>query len=205
MDYSEISREFPKSSIFRFPDKFFISTQTYSQLMLQIEFYRTFFNYRTILITQLDSIVVNDIPDFVLNDFDYVGAAWEKPFWIFSLKRRLILTNHWVLRPISKKIWVGNGGLSIRNVDVTIEVLSKFYASKKTWDILELNLNLNEDVVLSYLMQKYKKKVPSLLESQSLFREFGSKYIVDCQDILGFHALASFNPSLEEKILSSNE
>ena len=205
MDYSEISREFPESMIFKFPDRYFISIRSYSELLLEVEYYQTFQAYKSILITQLDSIVVNEIPEYLVDDYDYVGAAWEKPFWIFSLNRRLVLSNHWILRLISREIIIGNGGLSIRNVKSTIEVLAKFYKTKKTLDILELNLNLNEDVVISFLMHKYKKRIPSLLDSQNYFLEAGAKNVEKFTNALGFHALEVFNPSLEARILKSSK
>lgn len=203
MDYSEISREFPESAVFKFPDKYFSSTKSYSDLLLEVEYYQTFQAYNSILITQLDSVVVNEIPNYLISDYDYVGAAWEKPFWIFSLNRRLVLTNRWIFRGISRKVIIGNGGLSIRNVNATIEVLSRFHKTRKTLDVLELNSNLNEDVVISFLMQKYKKRIPSVIDSQNYFLEAGAKNVEEINDILGFHALEVFNPSLEERILNT--
>jgi len=205
MDYSEISSKFPESMIFKFPDRYFISIRSYSELLLEVEYYQTFQDYKSILITQLDSIVVNEIPEYLIDDYDYVGAAWEKPFRIFSLNRRLILNNHWILRLISKEIVIGNGGLSIRNVKSTIEVLTKFYKTKKTFDIFELNSNLNEDVVISFLMHKYKKRIPTLLDSQKYFLESGARNIETFTNALGFHALEVFNPSLEARILNSSK
>ncbi len=84
-----------------------------------------------------------------------------------------------------------------------IEVLTKFQSGRKVTALFELNQDLNEDVVISYLMQRYGKRIPSLHEAEHLFIEAGAKHMKDIGSGLGFHALEVYNPLLEERILSS--
>lgn len=202
MEYTEISGDFPKSKVFKFPDRYFTSTESYSQLLLKPDFYQRFLPYLSILITQLDSIVVNKVPKQLVLEYDYVGAAWARPFYIFSIRQKLFLTSKVVFRRFSEEVWIGNGGLSLRNINSTIEVLEKFLYSQKKVSLFGLNRRLNEDVVISYLMHKYGKKLPTLDQSASLFLEAYSAAIKEIDKELGFHALEKFNPELENRLLN---
>ncbi len=201
LDYTEILKNFPNSAVFKFPDRFFASTESYSQLLLRPDFYQRFFPYISILITQLDSIVVNRLSEQLAREYDYIGAAWARPFYIFSIRQKLFLTSNAVFRKFSEEVWIGNGGLSLRNVKSTIEVLEKFLHSQKKIPFFGLNRGLNEDVVISYLMYKYGKKLPTLDKSASLFLEASSAIVKEVNQELGFHALEKFNPELENRLL----
>ena len=203
LDYAEILGNFPNSAVFKFPDRFFASTESYSQLLLSPDFYKRFFPYISILITQLDSIVVKRLSEQLVREYDYVGAAWAHPFYIFSIRQKLFLTNNAVFRKFSQEVWIGNGGLSLRNVRSTIEVLEKFLYSQKKIPLFGLNSGLNEDVVISYLMYKYGKKLPTLDQSASLFLEASSAVVKEVNKELGFHALEKFNPELENQLLKN--
>lgn len=201
MKYTEILKDFPNSVVFKFPDRFFTSTDSYSQLLLRSDFYQRFKTYTSILITQLDSIVVREISVQLVQEYDYIGAAWAKPFHIFSVKQKIFLTSNVLLRKLSKEVWIGNGGLSLRNISTTVEVLEKFYFSQRKYPLLGPNRGLNEDVIISYLMCKYGKRMPTLEQSKSLFLEAASGEVTDIAKELGFHALEKFNPNLENRLL----
>lgn len=202
MDYSCIEAKFPQSEIYKFPDRFFHSTQTYSELLVDISFYRTFEKYYAILITQPDSIVINEIPSELVRRYDYIGGSWEKPFSIFSIKQRLIITKSRTFRKISHQVWIGNGGLSLRNVGATIDVLQKFFKNQSRFASLKLNRGLNEDVVISFLMHKYFKRVPMRDAANRIFLEVEARNLSEFKTEIGFHGLAIYNPGLEEKILN---
>lgn len=92
----------------RFPDEYFKSTQSYSQLMLSDEFYKRFTEYKFLLIYQLDAFVFSDqLEKFCAMDYDYIGAPWNH-----ATKTRMC------------KSYVGNGGFSLRNIDATIHLLN---------------------------------------------------------------------------------
>lgn len=202
MNYSELQAVFPQSQIFKFPDKFFESTQSYSLLMLDTNFYERFSDFEALVITQLDSIVVKEIPSNLVEEFDYVGALWKRPFQIFAVGKRLFMTQNSIFRPISYEIWIGNGGLSLRNINATLDVLRRYHKPNRILRFIRPNKGLNEDVILSYLMCKYVKRLPPIEESKNLFLEFESENLKHVGNAIGFHALEKYNPELESQILS---
>lgn len=94
-----------------FENGFFESVSTYNQLMLTSEFYERFVKYRYMLIYQLDAFVFYDRLSYFCDlDYDYIGSPWIYP------ERGLI-------RDVLRKEYVGNGGLSLRNVGSCIKLL----------------------------------------------------------------------------------
>lgn len=88
----------------RFERRWFLSTETYSALMLSRRFYERFKAYRHILVHQLDAFVFSDELDrFCALPYDYIGAPWAHD----SADRRI----------------VGNGGFSLRRVSAMLRVL----------------------------------------------------------------------------------
>lgn len=100
----------PNAKIKRFNDIFFKSIQGYSQLMLSPKFYKNFFDYKYILIYQLDAYVFNNqLLDWCKKNYDYIGAPWISPPPLTNGKP-IIDMSSWFLNR------VGNGGLSLRKV-----------------------------------------------------------------------------------------
>ena len=103
-----------------FESKYFKNTSTYSRLLLETKFYEKFVNYKFILIYQLDCLVFSDDLNFWCNqEYDYIGAPFFRNKYIpyFGLSR------------------VGNGGLSLRKVEIFIRIL-KQKESPKVWNFL---------------------------------------------------------------------
>lgn len=91
--------------VIKFPRVHFKSVVSYSKLLLSCEFYKKFTNYQYMLIYQLDAFVFKDeLLDFCNMGYDYIGAPW--PVWCLKVQYR-----------------VGNGGLSLRNIQSCINVL----------------------------------------------------------------------------------
>jgi len=91
----------------RFPDEYFKSTQSYSQLMLSDEFYKRFTEYKFLLIYQLDAFVFSDqLEKFCIMDYDYIGAPWN-----------------YATKTATCKSYVGNGGFSLRKVSAIRSLL----------------------------------------------------------------------------------
>lgn len=100
--------EYEHWNIERFPDEFFQGTEAYSNLCLSISFYERFDNYKFLLIYQLDAFVFSDqLKKFCDMDYDYIGAPWPA----FTINWRCT------------KSYVGNGGLSLRKIQSTLELL----------------------------------------------------------------------------------
>ena len=61
----------------RFPDRYFANPITYSALMVAPAFYKSFADYRFILLYQLDCLVFADnLLDWCSVGYDYIGAPW---------------------------------------------------------------------------------------------------------------------------------
>lgn len=117
--------------VVRFSNDFFCSRETYSELLMNEEFYEKFISYKYLLIYQLDAFVFKDELDLFCNmNFDYIGAPLKGGDWgVFH---------------------VGNGGLSLRNIRKSL------YMAKQKNRIKEKMLKLMdyeyfaEDLFFSY-------------------------------------------------------
>ncbi len=94
-------------SYIRLNNKHFMSTRTYSNLLLMKDFYTIFLKYRFMLIYHLDAWVFEDKLEYWgEQDYDYIGAPWFK-------------CNDTVMSDIA-----GNGGFSLRKIESIISVLN---------------------------------------------------------------------------------
>ena len=97
----------PKAKIVYFQSSFFNGFSGYNRLMTSIEFYSAFLEYMEILICQTDVFVVsNQLMKYVSLDYDYIGAPCAKH------------------KPWEKRLYVGNGGFSLRNVRATSKAIN---------------------------------------------------------------------------------
>jgi hypothetical protein len=101
-----------------FEDTFFTSVLGYNRLMLSERFYTRFSAYKYLLIYQLDAYVFkNELLDWCNKDYDYIGAPWiaSQPNFIKKIEKLF----HSKKKKERSKIFfkVGNGGLSLRNVE----------------------------------------------------------------------------------------
>ena len=96
----------------RYDSKYFKSTESYSQLLKSNSFYNDYTDYDYMLILQTDvwTLSLDNIDDWINKGFDYIGAP--------------ILTNkqHWPSSPCC-----GNGGLSLRKISSFIKYTSNYF------------------------------------------------------------------------------
>ena len=94
----------------KFDDWYFTDIYSYSRLLLDILFYQRFSSANYMLIVQPDAFVFRDELNYwIEQNYDYIGAPWFKGFH----------------KPKSNKIiGVGNGGFSLRNIQIMISILS---------------------------------------------------------------------------------
>lgn len=91
-----------------FTAHYFADVAGYNQLMLSEDFYQQFSQFDYILICQLDALILSDqLQAFCEMGYDYIGAPW------FASN-----TN-----PIEGFIGCGNGGLSLRHVAHSLDVI----------------------------------------------------------------------------------
>ena len=138
-----------------FPKRYFKNTRSYSRLLLKESFYKKFFYYKYMLIVQTDALVLGNaqmLDNFIHKDFDYWGARWEKPVEICQfdiekkLKKKILAVfpdcGKYLFRK-PKQCYVGNGGLSLRNIRKTTALLRE----KRLYAPLWLD---NEDKFFAY-------------------------------------------------------
>lgn len=146
-------RKYGGARVHYFPEKFFKSEQTYSRLLLSPFFYLKFIKYKYLCIVQSDAIILGTgdrLMQFADLGYDYFGAPWKQPLcihrlepddhyqileWFPTLKKKIMGDGSWC--------WVGNGGLSLRNVRNTEKLLFRHWFSRRTW-------YKNEDLFFSY-------------------------------------------------------
>lgn len=89
------------------PEQWMDSIESYSKMLCSIEFYERFIEFEYILIYQLDAFVFQDrLQEFCEAGYDYYGAPWLYGAWNGK-----------------KRIYVGNGGFSLRRTRAVIRLL----------------------------------------------------------------------------------
>ena len=118
--------EIVTGSHIEFDDHWFRSANTYSELLLSSFFYEKFSKYKYMLIVQLDALIFRDDLLYWANKhYDYIGAPW-----MFKISDYMPYLNTLVPKyaEISEKNkwFVGNGGLSLRNIRSFLFILDKY-------------------------------------------------------------------------------
>lgn len=170
LDYDELRDK--EYQIEYFDGCWFRTVRSYSDLLLSKTFYERFSDYEYILIHQLDCFVFRDnLNEFCGMGYDYIGAPihQKEGFW--------------------SEYHVGNGGLSLRKVKTTIELLkhkTEVFSEHPFPD----QLCKAEDVFFSYCgaNEKYDFSVPSveIADRFSLFVDSDEKKKSVCENGLPF-------------------
>ncbi len=159
-----------------FEDKYFESLKGYNELMLSVEFYERFKDYKYILIAQTDVYVFRDeLEEWCKKDYDYIGAPWlVKPIFkfplvmLYSFCKRMYCKISGAPNSQETNYKVGNGGFSLRKVSSHIAVLKQL--DSVVYDYLNFHrpsLTKNEDVffALEPLRAGMDFKFPSVDEA----------------------------------------
>ena len=195
--FTFLRRLFPNSNFVGFDDQYFTSVQSYSELLLEREFYAHFEEYEYILICQLDAILIGNISNLPSSDFDYIGSPWEFGYKVAQYRKKLIIDSRLNAFLPSKTINVGNGGLSLRNVTSMAAISEEIHRFNPF-----LKYRHPEDVLLSYFAIKLGFKLPNFSEANEIFREKTATDKLRIPNVLGFHALDKYNPNLEQLIFN---
>lgn len=140
-----------------------------SRIWQQLQYY----GFEKILLVQDDGMIVRPgVEDFV-KKYDYVGAPWH---------------DNDILSKSCNPQKVGNGGLSIRNVNMHYEITSSESISDKL-SLFNHGLQpIPEDVYFANAIYKRKGSIPSSMEAS----KFASEQILNMQS-LGFHKFWAYN------------
>ena len=194
IDFSSYLKIRPDAETLELSPRWFKSKQTYSDLLLRPWFYKEFSDADFMLILQLDALLVAPINFEPMENFDYAGAPWI-PTIRLSWNP---ITRH--LGPgsgfyESRRLFVGNGGLSLRRVEAFFRV-SRFLPKVRT--------AVNEDLIYSFFGPKRGLRILPLHECSTLFMETGARgwqYPNRFPNSVGFHGLVRHNPGLERALL----
>lgn len=112
----------------RFDPDFFRGVQGYNRLMLSSNFYDAFSDCKYILICQTDVFVFSDqLLFWCEKDYDYIGAPWiaspQNPLKSLLYKMENFFTRK--EKSAHHFFKVGNGGFSLRKVEVMQRIVSK--------------------------------------------------------------------------------
>ena len=142
----------------------------YNNLLLDINFWNEI-DCEKVLIYQTDTFIAKKFDDSFL-EFDYIGAPWGPSSHSNFLKNHLNL---------EFDLLIGNGGLSIRNVEKSKSCLIDGYFANNRNNRTDLTLDeLPEDIIFSLYF--YDKKYPSLQRSIDFSCETSHNL-----DSFGFH------------------
>lgn len=132
--------EFSSFSVKRFENHYFTSKMSYNMLMLSLNFYKRFSDYKYMLIHHTDVFLFKpELQYWCYKNYDYIGAPWLRPHKIKKAKIYSQLINslplifsHRLKNRVKHYNNVGNGGLSLRKINTFIKILE----SAKTQPIL---------------------------------------------------------------------
>ena len=134
-----------------FSDEYFISTESYSQLLLSDKFYKRFIDYEYMLIYQLDAFVFSDRLKFFCSlGYDYIGAPWLR------CSRPRFDTS------------VGNGGFSLRKVKSCLRMVHRKNLVAKLTNLQDRYLRYEDNFfALCGKISQLDFKIPSASEALS--------------------------------------
>lgn len=178
----------------RFSDRFFKSESTYTRLLLQKKFYRTFLEYDYVIIIQTDVWLLKGegaITEFMEQGWDYVGAPWPEGKKIYRF------TFHGIGR-ISEQIsrpqicYVGNGGLSLRKVQGFLSLLHEYRWYAAFWR------RVGEDNFFAYFGEKKADFKVADINAAKCFalEEEAERELKEGNIPIGVHAWGKYCPNI---------
>ena len=122
LDISAYLDLWPDLRVQRFLPEHFVSIKSYNNFVMDSSFYIPFAaKYEYLLIHQLDAFLLsNQILEFCDLGYDYYGAPWKTGFPQYQF-----LLNRWPVKINVKRFHVGNGGLSLRKISSTLNLLDR--------------------------------------------------------------------------------
>jgi len=151
--------------------------ENYNMLMKDQSFWRSLLDkgYTKGLIVQDDSLIIKKGFEKYVDTYDYIGAAWKH----CSENDQLI--------PYVGENLVGNGGLSLRSIDVMLAITQKL-ESEKRWLFNSMVQQVPEDVYFAMGCNKLGKSVMKAELADRVFIE--ENFDVNA---LGFHKFWVYN------------
>ena len=193
------SENFPSIQLLRLKDESFSNIENYNRLLINIEFYRLFLDYEFLLILQTDAIVLrDDLSYWCSQPFDYIGAPGPEGYEVHVNSGKFSGANGKNI-----KVYVGNGGLSLRRVQKCISILNEFHG-----EILDFfnSTGSSEDLFFSVMGALSRDFIiPNEITASRFSVEVRPSYyaILNSGSIpMGGHALLKHEPNFWHSILA---
>jgi hypothetical protein len=194
-DYYESSLGLSK--VVRFPEIYFDSVQDYSRLLLSDFFYESFQAYSHVLICQPDARVLKpELGYWIDQPYDYFGAPWPQGFELTLHPKEIKIPEG-----IRCKSFVGNGGLSLRNIKSCLALLSEFNSLREEW----VQYGHAEDLFFGFASTLSKQfRTPNLMVSACFSHETEPEFLyklIGNQIPFGCHAHELHEPQHWQRLL----
>lgn len=205
----------------RFHDSYFKTITGYNLLMLSSEFYSTFRDYEYMLVHQADVYLFRpELERWCDSGYDYIGAPWLKPskrnkafFYNFILKYVPFCYSAHKRKVMELYDNVGNGGLSLRKIDVFIETLDMPQAQNVLSlykERLKTDTLYNEDIFWSVEAPRINRhfRKPDWQEALPFAIETHAAYAYDYmgqQLPFGCHAPEKYEPEFWDNFIRYEE
>lgn len=194
LDLGHYLQAWPGTAVEHFHGRYFDSVASYNRLMLSVEPYERFAGtHEWMLVHQLDAFLFTNQLEFFCNmPYDYFGAPWKDGQLVSPTSSRPR-----ILKLIGKRIYVGNGGFSLRRISATIDLLKRREAGARDWA-------MNEDGFFGYwgVRDPRFRSCPVDVASKFAF-EADPEYWFQVNGglAMGCHAFEKCNPSFYSAIL----
>jgi hypothetical protein len=174
LDLTFLANQFDFHQVISFEDDFFANIEGYNRLMTSEILYKTFLDYKYILIHQLDAFIFkNTLGIWCSENYDYIGAPW---LWDIEYKSRFkeirfnLKRRFWILfnkrykhngHPINEQFRdkVGNGGLSLRKVERFYKLTQTHHKLIDYYNRNSQHHSYNEDVFWGIEINRKTKKL----------------------------------------------
>lgn len=197
LDITQYKLLVPNLKVERFDDIHFSSLAQYNRLVASPLFYERFIGqYEWMLMHQLDAFLLdNKVQFFISLGYDYFGAPWKMGF-----ENPVFLFNRPILKNLFPRFHVGNGGLSLRNIPRTLDLLlrKKNHASH--------NFFL-EDAFFGYWGQRDAsfKACPIEVASNFAFESDPEYWFLKSKQLpMGMHAYEVWSPEFYAPLIKSH-
>ena len=156
---------YPNLSLKTFDPKYFKNTQMYSQLCLSYDFYDYFSrDYKYMLIYQLDCyIFYNAIDEWCEKGYDYVGGPILSTDCGWDTVKKSREGQKW-------QPYVGNGGLSLRNLETFKEITDPNGALRKSLGLTDEKLSgvrFEDKYFCNDLYDYYELSIPNWIDAMN--------------------------------------
>jgi hypothetical protein len=198
LDTRKLRKQFNQSVIVTMPNWFFRTIDHYNIMMLQPKLYTIFQQFEFILLCQPDAFLINKMNSLFKEEYDYFGASWPRPYLLSEHLGQLLVNRRQWRYGKHTTVSAGNGGLSLRRVSASIEII-KLGRTKPYWYKIERvrKRKINEDLVFSFLGKQLGFRVPEKAEAEKYFVETNDFDPKRLGELIGFHALEKYQPEKE--------